>query len=46
MHLSDAGHEVVIVDNCVMRTIDHELGAQGLTPIAGLKCIQAAIGHP
>jgi UDP-sulfoquinovose synthase len=33
LHLSDAGHEVVIVDNCVRRTIDHELGAQGLTPI-------------
>jgi UDP-sulfoquinovose synthase len=37
LHLSDAGHEVVIVDNCVRRTIDHELGAQSLTPIADLK---------
>ena len=46
MHLSDADHEVFIVDNCVRRTIDHELAAQGLTPIADLKCIQAAIGHP
>ena len=37
LHLSDAGHEVVIVDNCVRRAIDHELGAQSLTPIADLK---------
>jgi UDP-sulfoquinovose synthase len=37
LHLSDAGHEVVIVDNFVRRTIDHELGAQSLTPIADLK---------
>ena len=37
LHLSDAGHEVVIVDNCVRRTIDHELGAQSLTPITDLK---------
>jgi UDP-sulfoquinovose synthase len=37
LHLSDAGHEVVIVDNCVRRTIDYELGAQSLTPIADLK---------
>jgi UDP-sulfoquinovose synthase len=37
LHLSDAGHEVVIVDNCVRRTIDHELGAQSLTPISDLK---------
>ena len=34
LHLSDAGHEVVIVDNCVRRQIDHELNAQSLTPIA------------
>jgi len=37
LHLSEVGHEVVIVDNCVRRTIDHELGAQSLTPIADLK---------
>ena len=37
LHLSDAGHEVVIVDNCVRRQIDHELKAQSLTPIADLK---------
>lgn len=37
LHLSDAGHEVVIVDNFARRQIDHELGAQTLTPIADLK---------
>jgi UDP-sulfoquinovose synthase len=37
LHLSDAGHEVVIVDNFVRRTIDHELGAQSLTPITDPK---------
>jgi UDP-sulfoquinovose synthase len=37
LHLSDAGHEVVIVDNFVRRTIDHELGAQSLAPIADPK---------
>ena len=37
LHLSDAGHEVVIVDNCVRRQIDHELAAQSLTPITDMK---------
>ena len=37
LHLSDAGHEVVIVDNFVRRTIDLELGAESLTPIADPK---------
>src|ERR687893_1291099 len=37
LHLSEVGHEVVIVDNCVRRTIDHELSAASLTPIADLK---------
>src|ERR671916_1346212 len=37
LHLSEAGHEVVIVDNFVRRTIDQELGAQSLTPIAEPK---------
>ena len=37
LHLSDAGHEVVVVDNCVRRQIDHELQAQSLTPISDLK---------
>jgi len=37
LHLSDAGHEVVIVDNFVRRAIDHELGGSSLTPIADPK---------
>lgn len=37
LHLSEAGHEVVIVDNFVRRTIDHELSATSLTPITDLK---------
>ena len=37
LHLSDIGHEVVIVDNCVRRQIDHELSASSLTPISELK---------
>ena len=37
LHLSDAGHEVVIVDNFVRRQIDHELGTQSLTPVADLR---------
>ncbi len=36
LHLSDAGHDVVIVDNCVRRQIDAELSAESLTPIASL----------
>jgi UDP-sulfoquinovose synthase len=31
------GHEVVIVDNFVRRTIDHELAAESLTPISDPK---------
>ena len=37
LHLSEVGHEVVIVDNFVRRSIDHELGATSLTPIAEPK---------
>ena len=37
LHLSDVGHEVVIVDNFVRRQIDHELSAASLTPISDLK---------
>ncbi len=37
LHLSDAGHDVVIVDNFVRRQIDHELGAESLTPVSTLK---------
>ncbi|MGI8911345.1 MAG: NAD-dependent epimerase/dehydratase family protein [Rubrobacteraceae bacterium] len=37
LHLADNGHEVIIVDNFVRRTIDHELSASSLTPIRDLK---------
>lgn len=36
LHLSDAGYDVVIVDNLIRRMWDVELGAQSLTPIATL----------
>ncbi|GAB3077003.1 NAD-dependent epimerase/dehydratase family protein [Corynebacterium aquatimens] len=36
LHLSDAGHDVTIVDNLSRRRIDEELGAQSLTPIASI----------
>ncbi|MDQ4043528.1 MAG: NAD-dependent epimerase/dehydratase family protein [Actinomycetota bacterium] len=37
LHLSDTGYEVVIVDNCVRRQIDHELGTHSLTPLTDIK---------
>ena len=37
LHLSDAGHDVVIVDNFSRRQSDEELGTRSLTPIASLK---------
>ena len=33
LHLSDAGHDVLIADNLSRRRIDAELGAESLTPI-------------
>lgn len=33
LHLSDQGHDVVIVDNLARRNIDIELGCDSLTPI-------------
>jgi len=33
LHLSNLGHEVLIVDNLSRRNIDNELGAESLTPI-------------
>lgn len=36
LHLSDAGHDVVIVDNLARRGWDEELGATSLTPILSL----------
>src|SRR5580704_14049699 len=37
LHLSDAGHDVVIVDNLSRRQIDVLLEVQSLTPIAPLS---------
>jgi UDP-sulfoquinovose synthase len=36
LHLSNCGHDVVIVDDFSRRTIDEELGVQSLTPIRPL----------
>ena len=36
LYLSDQGHDVIIVDNLSRRSIDAELGAESLTPIAGI----------
>jgi len=33
LHLSDKGHDIVIVDNLSRRNIDTELGCDSLTPI-------------
>ncbi|HET6793807.1 MAG TPA: NAD-dependent epimerase/dehydratase family protein [Acidimicrobiales bacterium] len=37
LHLSARGHEVAVVDNFARRSYDHELGADSLVPIAGLR---------
>ncbi len=37
LHLSDLGHDVVIVDNLSRRRIDEELGASSLTPIVSIE---------
>ncbi|MCW5733919.1 MAG: NAD-dependent epimerase/dehydratase family protein [Enhydrobacter sp.] len=37
LHLSQAGYEVVIVDNFSRRRIETELGAQSLTPICTMR---------
>ncbi|MGO1545579.1 MAG: NAD-dependent epimerase/dehydratase family protein [Gulosibacter sp.] len=37
LHLSNEGHDVVIVDNLSRRRIDGELGAESLTPIASIE---------
>ena len=36
LHLSNAGHEIAIVDNLSRRNIDNELGVQSLTPISSI----------
>ena len=37
LHLSDKGHEVVIIDNLSRRKIDVELGCTSLTPITSIE---------
>ena len=37
LHLSQRGHDVLIVDNLVRRSYDHEIGAHSLTPITSLQ---------
>ena len=37
LHLSNLGHEVLIVDNLSRRNIDNELGTASLTPIRSLE---------
>ncbi len=37
MHLADAGHDVMIIDNLVRREWDAELGSGSLTPIATIE---------
>lgn len=37
LHLSDAGHDVGVVDNFVRRQYDHELGVESLVPIESLQ---------
>ncbi len=37
LHLSKLGHDVVVLDNLSRRTIDSELGANSLTPIAPIE---------
>ncbi|MDY6049618.1 MAG: NAD-dependent epimerase/dehydratase family protein [Corynebacterium sp.] len=36
LHLSDLGHEIIIVDNLSRRAIENELGATSLTPITSI----------
>jgi UDP-sulfoquinovose synthase len=42
LHLSDQGHDVLIVDNLSRRKIDLELGCDSLTPIASPEARVAA----
>ncbi len=37
LHLSNVGHDVVIVDNFSRRNIDNELGCESLTPIQPMR---------
>lgn len=37
LHLADAGHDVIIIDNLSRRKIDIDLGVESLTPIATIQ---------
>ena len=37
LHLSKKGHEVAVVDNCVRRSYDLEMGVDSLVPIASFQ---------
>lgn len=37
LHLSDKGHDIVIVDNLSRRRIDLDLGCDSLTPISSME---------
>ncbi len=37
LHLSDAGHQVGVLDNFARRSYDHEMGVQSLVPIEPLR---------
>ena len=37
LHLSDLGHEVIVIDNLSRRAIDVELGVDSLTPITSMQ---------
>ena len=41
LHLSDKGHEIVIVDNLSRRKIDMDLGCDSLTPISSMEVSSA-----
>ena len=42
LHLSDAGHDVHIIDNLSRRWIDTELGVQSLTPMDSILNARAS----
>ena len=37
LHLSDIGHDVIVIDNLSRRAIDVELGVDSLTPITSME---------
>jgi hypothetical protein len=45
LHLSDQGHDVIMVDNLSRRKIDLDLGCDSLTPIASPEVRKRAMLH-